>query len=182
MEFTQAAKVTRASMYTLLNITTMLLSTRAPNRPGTPLAPKFVTIHNTDNGDKGADALAHAKYIRGSDAIARKVSWHYTVDDQRVVKNLPAEEQGWHAGTHAGNQISIGIEVCENAGIDQQAAFDRAALLTAVLLDAYKIPLSNVVPHQHWSGKYCPHILLDRKNGFAGFVAQVGKYLAAIEG
>jgi len=31
--------------------------------------------------------------------------------------------------------------------------------------------------HQDWSGKYCPHIILDRKNGWKDFVNDVNKYV-----
>ena len=33
------------------------------------------------------------------------------------------------------------------------------------------IPLSNVVPHKHWSGKECPRKLLNRWDGFKAGIA-----------
>ena len=47
-------------------------------------------------------------------------SWHYTVDDIKVIKQLPINEKGWHAGK--GNSSSIGIEICMHEGIDQEQA------------------------------------------------------------
>lgn len=153
-----------------------LIPAGSSNRPGSPLTPTHITIHNTDNDAKGADARAHARYIKGADAAARKVSWHYTVDDHRVIKHLPTSEKGWHAGTSGGNGCSIGIEVCMNQGIDQAAAFDRAALLTALLSHKLGIPAANVVMHQHWTGKHCPRLLLDKEGAWTAFKAKVAAY------
>ncbi len=141
-----------------LNITVDLIPEGNSNRPGTPLTPSKVTIHNTDNDDHGANARAHASYQKGADARAREVSWHFTVDDGSVYQSLPVRERGWHAGS--GNAVSIAIEICENEGIDQSAANDRAALLTALLLREHGLlPTKDVVQHHHWTGKNCPHLL-----------------------
>src|SRR6516165_10347004 len=99
-----------------LNIVVDLIPTGHSNRPGTPLTPTKITIHNADNESPGADAHAHAQYQKGVDAQQRQVSWHFTVDDHSVYQSLPVNEVGWHAGTHAGNHGSIGIEICENNG------------------------------------------------------------------
>ena len=40
--------------------------------------------------------------------------------------------------------------MCENAVNSRAATLDRTARLTAELIRRYKIPLKNVVPHQHW--------------------------------
>src|SRR5262249_1181887 len=143
-----------------LNIVTDFIPAGNSNRPGTPLQPAQITIHNTDNTDAGADAHAHAVYQQGAEARARQVSWHFTVDDHSVYQSLPVNEVGWHAGTYRGNYSTIGIEICENLGIDQKAANDRAALLTAVQLHELGISLeNNVVQHFDWSGKDCPALL-----------------------
>lgn len=41
------------------------------NRPGRKLAATSITIHNTDNDSPGANAAAHAKYMKGADARKR---------------------------------------------------------------------------------------------------------------
>ena len=33
------------------------------HRPGTPMTPKYITIHNTGNNAAGADADMHARYL-----------------------------------------------------------------------------------------------------------------------
>jgi hypothetical protein len=143
-----------------LNLVQDFIPSGNSNRPGTPLTPTFITIHNTDNTSPGANAAAHAKYQKGQDARDRKVSWHFTVDDEAVYQSLPTNEVGWHAGSGKGNRSSIGIEVCMHAGMDEKLAYERAALLTALMARRLDIPLpSGVVQHHHWSGKNCPRVL-----------------------
>lgn len=143
------------------------------NRPGTKIIPKFITIHNTDNTSRGADARAHARYVKGSDARKRKVSWHYTVDDKRSIKHLPVNEKGWHAGSGKGNKKSIGIEICMNDGIDQEASNRRAATLAAILMYDLDIPLEKVVTHKHWTGKNCPRLLLRDWDSFKQQIKEI---------
>lgn len=157
-----------------------LIPAGASNRPRGTITPSHITIHNTANAGAGADALSHGRYLKGPDARARKVSWHYSVDDQRVVQHLPDRELGWHAGI--GNRRSIGIEICEHQGIDQGAANDRAALLTAVLIHIHRIPLDAVVPHQVWTGKNCPRTLLAVAGAFDAFVAAVKAHATELSG
>lgn len=144
-----------------LNLEIDLIPESNSNRPGIRIIPEYITIHNTDNTSRGAGALAHGRYMKGEDARMRRVSWHYTVDDNLCIKHLPINEKGWHAATQEGNNKSIGIEICMNEGIDQNAANQRAATLTAILIYDLNLPLDNVVTHHHWSGKNCPILLLD---------------------
>lgn len=164
--------------YERLNVEVDLIPAGASNRPGTPITPTFITIHNTSNPAPGADARMHARYVKGSDARARKVSWHFTVDDARCIKHLPTNEKGWHAGP--GNSQSVGIEVCEQAGIDLEAALDRAGLLTAVLMYALDVPRERIVPHQRWTGKDCPHQVLRLEGGFDAFRDRAEAFLDEI--
>jgi N-acetylmuramoyl-L-alanine amidase CwlA len=135
-----------------------------PNRPGTAISPRFVTVHNTSNTSPGADAKAHSRFVRntGYYMVGTKknwVSWHFTVDDNVAIQHLPISEKGWHAG--AGNAESIGVEICMNAGIDQQKAFDNAALLIGSLLRDLGLETASAVrTHQSWTGKSCPTLLL----------------------
>ena len=82
-------------------------------RPGYTLIPQYITIHNTANTDKGADAVAHGKYLSsgGKDLY---VSYHYAVDDRQAVAIIPESEVAWHAGDGAqgiGNRRSFAIEI-----------------------------------------------------------------------
>jgi N-acetylmuramoyl-L-alanine amidase len=147
------------------------------NRPRIPIeGPHFITIHDTANPVKGADALMHAKYLKGDEAAKLPVSWHYTVDDTRVVQHLPITEHGWHAGDGSsgeGNQTSIGIEICENSDGNRTEAEARAVRFVGDLLYKLKLPIEAVVQHNHWSGKNCPHIIRARANGWDIFIDKV---------
>lgn len=169
--------MTLAEAYAELNITTDFIPYGSSNRPGTSIKPQYITIHETDNPGKGADAIAHAKYLKGLDARKRKVSWHYTVDSVRCVKHLPLSEKGFHAGTGEGNRTSIGIEICVNSDGDFEKAKNRAALLAAVLCQSFDFtPGAAVVQHNRWSGKNCPSTIRSQHGHWDDFKAAVRKF------
>lgn len=168
--------MTREEINRKLNIKVDMVPASSPNRPGTALKPKFITIHNTANADLKADAASHAAYIKGADAQRRMVSWHYTVDSEGIFKHLPLSEQGYHAGTREGNQRSIGIEICMNNSAVQKDADERAALLAALLLKELNLPIKSVVTHQSWSGKKCPQLLL-KEGAWENFIQTVQAFL-----
>ncbi|KAF6546282.1 MULTISPECIES: N-acetylmuramoyl-L-alanine amidase [unclassified Bacillus (in: firmicutes)] len=135
------------------------------NRPGYAMNPAYITVHNTANTAKGASAAMHARYEKNPET---PTSWHFTVDDKEIYQHLPLNENGWHAGdgNGTGNRKSIGIEICENSDGDFEKAVANAQWLIKKLMKEQGISLANVVPHQHWSGKYCPRKLLDRWDSF----------------
>lgn len=139
----------------------MLAPRGSAARPGYTLTPQYITIHNTANASRGAGAESHGKYLQ--DAGCRQtVSYHYAVDDGLIVRIIPDKEVAWHAGDGGngpGNRKSLAIEICENPESNLTKATDNAAELTARLMHSYGIPLANVVQHNHWSGKNCPHLL-----------------------
>ena len=153
-----------------LNLEKDLIPEGKRNRTEKPLTMNFITVHNTDNEDAGADARRHGKFLRtkGYREVKRKdgtvgkqwVSWHYTVDDDRVVMHLPLDEQGIHAQGR-GNAESVGIEICMNPETNPPMANLRAARLVALLMYDHKIDLSKVVPHRKWYDKNCPRRLMD---------------------
>lgn len=129
------------------------------NRPGYRMNPLYITVHNTANTSKGANAASHASLVKRSNTA---VSWHDTVDENCIYQHLPLNENGWHAGDGrgTGNMKSIGIEICENA-----------QWLIRQLMTEQGIPLANVVPHKRWSGKNCPRKLLNRWDSFKACIA-----------
>jgi len=129
------------------------------NRPGTTHAKNYITIHNTGNQDKGANASRHAAYLQNDTACNLPVSWHYTVDDKFIYQHLPDNETAYHAGNYKGNNESIGIEICMNADGDLKKATDQATDLATHLMAHHNIPLENVVQHNYWTGKNCPELL-----------------------
>lgn len=147
-------------------------------RPGRKIKPTHITYHNTGNSSKGANAKSHNNYIHN---LAKKspedtshVSWHLTVDEDYIYQHLPLDENAWHcgdgSGPKSGNMTSIGIEICEH--VDQKnyhQAEENAIALGVYLAKQLGIPESNHVPHQRWSGKFCPRVILKRDGGFTKF-------------
>ena len=155
-------------------IQTHLIAPGADNRPGGSNPCRYITIHETGNAAKGADAAAHAAYL-DSDAGERDlVSWHYTVDDHAIVQHLPDYETAYHAGDGKdgpGNATSIGIEICVNAGGDFAQAQANAASLVRLLMEEHGIPIDRVVQHAHWNGKDCPKTIRSTTGAWEGFLA-----------
>ena len=140
-------------------IKTKLIPNNTAARSGYKLVPKYVTIHNTANTDVGANAERHAMFMQGSGKNST-ASYHYVVDDKEIYRLLPDNEVAWNAGDGehgTGNRQSLAIEICENKDGNLLNATNNAVELTVYLMKLYNIPLSNVVQHNHWSGKNCPN-------------------------
>lgn len=55
---------------------------------------KFITIHETANTARGANAQAHANLQSNGFGS----TWHYTVDDKEAIQSFPHSVRCWHAG------------------------------------------------------------------------------------
>lgn len=174
-----------SSVYRQVNVKKDYLSYRARGRTRQKMSPRYITIHSTQNWSRGADALRHSLALKNG-ALGR-LSWHYTVDEDRVVQHLPTNERGNHADYDGpGNRYSIGIEMCEHPGNSRSQTLERTAKLAAWLCVKYDLPASRVVPHYKWPrrgknppNKNCPHFLLSNgKPGskWRGFVKAVEVY------
>src|SRR5690606_8922767 len=118
---------------------------------------RFITIHETGNFSRGADAQAHANLqSRGYSA-----TWHYQVDDEQIIQSFPDDVRCWHAGDGRGkgNRESIAIEICVHPDGNFVKAVKNAAHLVVILMNKHDIPIENVVQHHHWSKKNCPQLL-----------------------
>lgn len=163
------------------NIIVDFIPEGSPNRPGLPLL--FfagITVHDTGNPNEGADALMHARYLKGKEASQRKASWHFTVDDKHIVQHLPLDERAYHAGDGRdgpGNATTISVEICENADGDRIKAERNAAHLVAWLLHENRLDACCVWQHNHWRPtKNCPRVL--RETGrWDGFLMDVNRLL-----
>jgi len=124
---------------------------------------KYITIHETANTSKGANAQAHANL----QSKGFSSSWHWTVDDKEAIQSFPHTVQCWHAGDGRGdgNLNSIGIEICVNQDGDFKKAVENAAELTKKIMAEENIPISHVVQHNKWSGKNCPAFLRSGEKG-----------------
>ena len=175
LAYLEAVRAPQRVTDTGLAIQEHIISDGRKNRPGRDTNPDtYITIHETGNAAKGADAAAHGAYLdsaAGEDAL---VSWHYTVDDHAIVQHLPDYETAYHAGdgkAGPGNTTSIGIEICVNAGGDFEAAKANAAALVRLLMEEHGIPLDNVVQHNRWNGKDCPKTIRATAGAWEAFLA-----------
>ena len=151
-----------------------LIPREADNRPGGANPCTYITIHETGNTARGADAAAHGSYLDSAAGEQAMVSWHYTVDDHAIVQHLPDGERAYHAGDGAngpGNRTSIGIELCVNAGGDFAATQANAAALVRLLMAEHGIDIGHVVQHNHWNGKDCPRTIRATPGAWDGFLA-----------
>lgn len=128
-----------------------------------------ITIHETGNTGKGADAQAHANLQ--SNYNPRQASWHFQVDDKEIIQSFPETVRCWSAGDgkdpKGGNYTSIHIEMCVNSDGNYIKTVARTAELVRYLMDKHNIPVSKVVQHHHWSGKNCPSYLRSSKHGIS---------------
>jgi len=150
----------------MVTIRNQLVSSRAVTSSGTNPR-RYITIHETANTARGANAQAHANL----QSNGFSASWHITVDDTQAIRSYPDTVRCWHAGDGSGhgNMSSIGIEICVNSDGNFNRAKANAAAVVRQLRQQYNIPRSRVVQHNHWSGKNCPANL--RRSGWAAFLA-----------
>lgn len=147
-------------------------------RPGGHMNPTYITDHDTGNRGLGANAEMHNRYIHNMASYHPRdtshVSWHVTVDENYIYQHLPFDEPAYHCGdgfgVKSGNRTSIGVEKAMNIdGNRAQTEENAIALHVYLLKNAIKKTPSNVVPHQYWSGKYCPAVILKRDGSFNPF-------------
>ncbi len=154
-------------------------SSRLRRTKGHSMTPRFITVHNTENFHAGA--IQHARALNNG---ALRNNWHFTVDPYMTIQHIPLDESGYHADSGGpGDRYSIGIEMCEKRGDSIVKTFDRAAKLIAYHMYEYNIPLRNVVPHYYWTGKRCPHLLLDHgvpRGKWSWFISRVDYYYRCI--
>ncbi len=141
---------------------------------------KFITIHNTAEPYSAMQERTRVNTRTGS-----VTSFHFAVDEDEAVQILPDNVHGWHAGDgrRDGNLRSIGIEICRSQFIGADAGrYERAEAnavrLTAYLLRKYHLTVDDLRMHYNWSGKHCPHRILDA-GSWESFRQRVAKQLAA---
>ena len=122
-----------------------------------------VTIHNTGNTSKGANAISHAKYLQGTGSKTQ-ASWHYCVDENHITQSVPEDEKAWHAKDGAygkGNSNTVAIEICMNSDGGLLKATNKAVELTANILKRNGITTAYgyIFQHNNWSGKNCPQMI-----------------------
>lgn len=123
----------------------------------------FITIHDTGNQSKGANAEMHRQFINNGSSS----TWHYTVDKDEAVQHFEHSTQCWHAGDGRGNGNlnSIGIEMCINSDGDYVQTVKNTAELVKKLMKDLNVAIDNIVQHNHWSGKDCPRQMRNGREG-----------------
>lgn len=61
----------------------------------------YIVVHDTASAAPSAGADAHAKWLMSmaSDINSKTcVSWHFTVDDHKIINHIPVDEVAYHAG------------------------------------------------------------------------------------
>jgi hypothetical protein len=168
------------------------------------------TVHGTGNSNAGADAQMHANW-QDSDssgsgsAVASWVCVHAYVDDKQAIQTWPFDALGYHAGDGCENKATdfgcwstLGIEGCEASSVDlDKMQINFAELIARVHVgdpafdwgDGHTkgkfstdelwqhIQVSQQIPPHH-----CPNWLLNKPNGWAGFMLQVDAALLNVAG
>ena len=138
------------------------------------MTPTRIVIHNTAND---APAENEIKYMHSNN---KEQSFHFAVDDKEIIQGIELNRNAWHAGdgNGKGNREGIAIEICysKSGGERWLKAVENAAELTAKLLKDYNFGIDKVTKHQDYSGKHCPHRILD-EYGWDNFIALVNSKL-----
>ena len=156
------------------------------------MTPTRIVVHNTAND---APAENEASYMMSNN---EEVSFHYVVDDNKVIQCIPENRNAWHSGDGGkgkGNREGIAIEICysyskkqvngkwvadeEKWNAQYKTKFAKAEAnaveLIVDILKRYGWGIDKVTKHQDYSNKYCPHRTLDL--GWDRFIKMVDEKL-----
>lgn len=136
-----------------------------------------LTIHNTYNKTK---AKNETDYCKNND---NEVSFHVAIDDNGAIQVVPFNRNAWHCGDGGngyGNRNTVGLEICYSTGnasqylkSEQNAIKYAAGLCVELGIVATK---DTIKKHEDWSGKHCPHRILDEKRWPAVQQAIIAEY------
>jgi N-acetylmuramoyl-L-alanine amidase len=145
----------------MVNVRQMLVASKnykikCPN----PLVPEGWCVHNTYND---ASANNEVQYMILNH---NEVSFHVAVDDKETVQGLPYDRNAWAAGDGGkgpGNRKYLHLEICysKSGGDRYTKAEQNAVKFLAQDLKKRGWGINKIKKHQDFSGKYCPHRILD---------------------
>ena len=142
-----------------------MLITNQNNRPFKENNPLYLAVHWTANENKGANAVANAKYFQNTD---RQASAHYIVDDKQIVRCIPENEVAYGVGaskytTWSNKNIGsypngkvISIEMCVNSDGNFWNMYSNTAHLCADILKRNNWDIDKLIRHFDVTGKNCP--------------------------
>lgn len=155
-----------------------------------------VTVHETGNFSKGANAKSHNAYYHNliKNGNTTHIGYHYFVDDKEIYHVMPDDERAWTCGDGAdgaGNNETVSVEMCVNPDCNKQTARANTAYLVAHILKQHNIRTvidgvkskanGNVFQHYSWANKKCPYVMI--KEGYWNtFIKQVEENLAKLWG
>ncbi|MBC1233615.1 N-acetylmuramoyl-L-alanine amidase [Listeria booriae] len=141
-------------------VPTSKYSIKCPN----VMVAKKITVHNTYNDAKASNEVSYEV------TNANQVSFHVAVDDLGAMQGIPLNRNAWHCGDGAngyGNRNTIGVEICysKSGGSKYTKSEQNAIKYIAGLCVQQKIvaTVDTIKKHEDWSGKHCPHRILDEK-------------------
>lgn len=107
----------------------------------------------------------------------KRTSAHYIIGrDGELVQMVSDSDNAWHAGNSAMNMRSIGIEHSAAPGDAITAAQEKTSIqLIAWLMQEYKIPKANVIPHVCVKDTSCCGDLFRKYGGKAGAPCNIQK-------
>lgn len=158
---------------------TMPASKYAIKCPYEMTRPIGITVHNTFNYAPARNEIA---YMQRNNSY---VSFHFAVDEKEAIQGVPLNRCTWNAGDGVngkGNRQTISIEICRSTSSNRslsEAAEENGARLVAMLCRKYGFGIDDIYKHQDWSGKYCPHYILGKPNGWRNFLAKVKAYMGS---
>ena len=114
---------------------------------------KTLTVHQTGNTSKGANAEMHARLQENGNS--RSASWHIQSDDKEIIQSFPFTAQTFHAGdgTGNGNRHSISWEICINSDGNYLKSLELAAEGIAQVLKQENLTVADLRQHYDWSKK-----------------------------
>ncbi len=154
--------------------------------------PKGIAVHNTANDAPATNEVAYmqrnSNYVSEYHAPATNevaymqrnsnyVSFHAAIDDKEVIECLPFERSCFATGDGSdgdGNRNYLSFEICysKSGGAKYNQAEENAVWYIAKVMNDYEFPMSELKKHQDFSGKNCPHRILDEKR-WESFVDRV---------
>ena len=145
-------------------------------RPGEKINAEYITIHSTANEKSSAQ---NERDWLVNPYNNRTASWHIAVDEKEAVEAIPLDEMAYHTGDKKGNNLSIGIEICESG--NREKTLKNAAILVADILYKRGWGVDRLKRHFDWSGKNCPRIFnYNNWEGWNKFKGDVSLELARL--
>lgn len=136
------------------------LDTPCNRRPATKREIKYIVVHNTGNAK--STARNERDWLTNKEN-KRQASYNYVIDGTDIIQCIPDDEVTWNAGDgHGdGNIKGLSIEICE---LYHDVAVSQASKFIAKKLLEYGLNIASVKPHQYFSGKGCPRLILPMWN------------------